>query len=323
MTISGFTIVRNAIKLYYPIKESIQSILPMVDEFIVALGNCDEDDNTLEEIQSIGSDKIRIIRTVWDLEKYPGGTAYAHQTDIAKKECKGDWLFYLQSDEVIHEKYIPVIKKKCETFLKDKEVEGLLFDYKHFWGDYNHYIESHGWYAKEIRIIRNLPHIHSWGDAQSFRSIPDFDGVDYYQKKGAYKLKVASTDACVYHYGWVRPPRYMQNKQKVYVSNYKGAAVAEKDFRQSEAEFNFGDLSKLSSFSETHPRVMENTISRFNWQDKLYPNKPPDPKIKHKHEKWKNRLLSYIEKKLLSGNQIFTFKNYILIRRQLDNKLFF
>ncbi|HRQ51960.1 MAG TPA: glycosyltransferase family 2 protein, partial [Agriterribacter sp.] len=224
MTISGFTIVRNATKLYYPVKASIQSILPLVDEFIVAIGDCDEDDHTLEEIQSIGSDKIRIIHTVWDMEKYPGGTAYACQTDIAKNQCKGDWLFYLQSDEVIHEKYLPAIKERCEALLNDSEVEGLLFNYKHFWGDYNHYIESHGWYAKEIRIIRNLPYIHSWGDAQSFRRIPDFDGVNYYQKKGAYKLKVAHAGAAVYHYGWVRPPRYMQNKQKVYVSNYKGAA---------------------------------------------------------------------------------------------------
>ena len=68
MTISGFTMVRNATKLYYPIKQAISSILPIVDEFVVALGDCDPDDNTLEEIRSIGSDKIRIIQTVWDLD---------------------------------------------------------------------------------------------------------------------------------------------------------------------------------------------------------------------------------------------------------------
>ncbi|HRP56467.1 glycosyltransferase family 2 protein [Agriterribacter sp.] len=296
-------------------KESIQSILPLVDEFVVALGNCDEDDNTLEEIQSIGSDKIKIIHTVWDLEKYPNGTEYARQTDIAKNECKGDWLFYLQSDEVIHEKYLPVIKKRCEAFLHDKDIEGLLFDYKHFWGDYDHYIESHGWYAKEIRIIRNLPYIHSWGDAQSFRNIPDFDGVNYHQKKGTYKLRVAGAGAWVYHYGWVRPPRYMQTKQKAFTAIYKGNAFAENNFGNGDQEFNFGNLDKLNIFNEKHPKVMENMINRFDWQDKLHPNISPDPRVKHKHEKLKNRLLSYVEKNLLNGNQIFSFKNYTLVKR--------
>ncbi|HEX8039536.1 MAG TPA: glycosyltransferase family 2 protein, partial [Chryseosolibacter sp.] len=63
MKISGFTIVRNAAKLYYPVKPSIESILPLVDEFIVVLGDCDADDTTEKEISSIGSDKIRLIRT--------------------------------------------------------------------------------------------------------------------------------------------------------------------------------------------------------------------------------------------------------------------
>ena len=98
MLISGFSFVRNATKLYYPVKASIESILPIVDEFVIAVGNGDADDHTLEEIQKIKSDKIKIIQTEWDLKKYPGGSEYAHQTDIAKQYCKGEWLFYLQSD---------------------------------------------------------------------------------------------------------------------------------------------------------------------------------------------------------------------------------
>src|SRR5665213_1776234 len=149
MLISGFSMVRNATKLYYPVKASIESILPIVDEFVIALGKGDSADDTLEEIQKIQSEKIKIIQTEWDLEKYPGGSEYAHQTDKAKEQCKGDWLFYLQSDEVIHEKYLPVIKNRCEELLENKIVEGLLFKYKHFWGDYSHYIVSHAWYPKE------------------------------------------------------------------------------------------------------------------------------------------------------------------------------
>ena len=106
MRISGFTFCKNADKLYYPIKQSIQSILPIVDEFIVNIGDCDDDDKTVELIESINSPKIKIIFSEWNLEKYPNGTENAHQTDIAKNACSGDWLFYLQADEVVHEKYL-------------------------------------------------------------------------------------------------------------------------------------------------------------------------------------------------------------------------
>ena len=201
MRISGFSFVKNGIKLYYPVVEAIKSILPICDEFIVAVGKGDEDDNTRKQIEAIGDPKIKIIDTVWNLEKYPRGMENAHQTDIAKEHCTGDWLFYLQADEVIHEKYLPVITKRCEELLDNENIEGLLFKYNHFWGDYNYYHTGHGWYPHEIRIIRNRPDIHSWESAQSFRRIPDFDGIHYRQKENTYKLKVAAVDAYVYHYG--------------------------------------------------------------------------------------------------------------------------
>lgn len=290
------------------------SILPIVDEFVVALGDCDDDDNTLELIESIQSEKIRILHTKWDLQSSVNGSEYARQTDIAKNACSGDWLFYIQSDEVLHEQYLPVIQQRCKQLLDDKEVEGLLFDYIHFWGDYDHHLVSHSWYASEIRIIRNDPDIHSWRDAQSFRRIPEFDGKDYNMRKGTCKLNVARANASIYHYGWVRPPHYMLSKQNV------SKAAYEKDSKKAVEEdshlgFNYGDLSKLSLFKDTHPALMQDMIARFDWQHLLYPNRPLTPFSKHKHEKWKNRVLSGIEKNLLGGNQIFTFKNYRLLNR--------
>lgn len=181
--ISGFSMGRNTAKLYYPVKQSIESILPLVDEFVFALGDCEADDRTRAEIESINSDKVKIIDTVWDLQKYPRGMEHAHQTDIAREACSGDWLFYLQADEVVHENDLPVIRKRCDDLLNNTLVQGLIFNYLHFWGDYEHYHKSHGWYKKEIRIVRNDPQIHSWQSAQSFRRIPDFDGINYRQKR--------------------------------------------------------------------------------------------------------------------------------------------
>ena len=315
MRISGFTMGKNVDKLYYPIKPAIMSILPIVDEFVVALGKSDDDDRTREEILSIGSDKIKIIDTIWDLEKYPNGMENAHQTDIAKNHCTGDWLFYLQADEVIHEKFLPIIKKRCEEFLDDKTVEGLLFRYKHFWGDYDHYHFSHHWYKHEIRIVKNLPEIHSWESAQSFRRIPNFEGINYRQQDGTYKLKVARVDADVYHYGWVRPPSLMKKKMKALDTIHRGEEGTEKR-ETMYRKFDYGLLDQIQKFTETHPEVMKNWIAKFDWKDELqFTGKPSGTRKKHAHEKLKYRFLTWIENNLLGGRNLGGFKNYILLKK--------
>ena len=52
MKVSGFTFVRDAAKYDYPVVESIRSILPVADKFIVNIGQ--RNDGTLELIRSIG-----------------------------------------------------------------------------------------------------------------------------------------------------------------------------------------------------------------------------------------------------------------------------
>ncbi|MBS3741833.1 MAG: hypothetical protein KGY75_01685 [Candidatus Cloacimonetes bacterium] len=315
MKISGFSMVRNGIKLYYPVVEMIKSILPIVDEFVIAIGRGDEDDDTRDKIIEIDDPKIKIIDTVWDLEKYPRGMENAHQTDIAKENCSGDWLFYLQADEVVHERYLPLIKSRCEELLDTEEVEGILFKYLHFWGDYHHYQKSHGWYPHEIRIIRNDPEIHSWESAQSFRKIPDFDGNNYRQQEGTYKLKVAPIEAYIYHYGWVRPPHLMTNKKKALDTVHKGSDKVEEMYKNVENVFDYGPLDRLAEFKSSHPKVMQNMINQMDWEDKLQYQGKPNPNRKlHKHEKLKYRILTWIEQNLLGGKQIGGFKNYKLIK---------
>ena len=319
MTISGFTMGKNANKLYYPVKQAIMSILPIVDEFIVALGNNDDDDHSREEIESIGSDKIRIIDTVWDIEKYPRGMEHAHQTDIAKSYCKGDWLFYLQSDEVVHENDLQVIRKRCEELLEDREVEGLLFDYMHFWGDYSHYQNNHCWYRHEIRIIRNQPDIHSWVSAQSFRRIPDFDGIHYWQKENTYKLKVACSNARIFHYGWVRPPELMNKKIKSFNINHKGTqAVGEMEKKQFfDGQFDYGNMSLVPVFKGSHPAVMKEWMAKFDWAHKLRFSGPRRGKNKlvNKQDKPRYVIISWIEKNILFGGRLGEMKNYIRLKK--------
>jgi hypothetical protein len=319
MIISGFTMGKNARKLYYPMKQSVQSILPIVDEFIVVLGDSDADDKTREEIESIGSDKIRIIDTVWDIEKYPRGMEHAHQTDIAKSYCKGDWLFYLQSDEVVHEDDLPVIRKRCEELLHDEEVEGLLFNYIHFWGDFDHFQNNHCWYRKEIRIIRNRPDIHSWESAQSFRKIENFDGIHYRQKENTAKLKVAAAGARIFHYGWVRPPEMMNSKIKSFSINHRGVKKVDEMEKMDlfRGYFDYGNLAKLPRFTGTHPAVMKDWIKQFNWKDKLRFTgaRRSLNKMISKHDRTRYVVISWIEKNILFGARLGEFKNYVLLKK--------
>ncbi|MCH7783406.1 glycosyltransferase family 2 protein, partial [candidate division KSB1 bacterium] len=200
-TLSGFTFVRNAIKYDYPIVEAVTSILPVCDEFIINVGN--SDDGTLELIKSINSDKIKIVESVWDENLRTGGRILAQQTDIALQHCTGDWCFYIQGDEVVHEKFLPVISVSLNNYNTDQRVEGLLFKYLHFYGSYKYIGTSRRWYRQEIRIIRNKKGIKSYKDAQGFR-IND------------KKLHVKLIDAYIYHYGWVKSPEMQQQKRRYF-----------------------------------------------------------------------------------------------------------
>ena len=294
MKISGFSFVRNAVKLYYPVVESIRSALPLVDEFVIACG--DSDDNTTEHISSIGDPKIKIIETVWDPGHFVKGAVNAAQTNIALDACTGDWCFYLQADEVIHERYLPVLQEKMEKYLNVPGVEGLLFDYVHFYGSYNLYQIAHNWYAREVRIIRNGIGVHSWESAQGFRI-------------NGRKLNVVPADAEIYHYGWVRPPVRMMRKQIALSSVHHEKEWVDKQYPDSEAEFDFGSLKTCRRFKGSHPEVMKERIESMNWDVK--PGKPN--KKDHKHDRFLVRALTFIENNILH-RKIGEYKNYILIK---------
>lgn len=309
MMISGFSMGRNVSKLYYPIKASIECILPIVDEFVFVLGDNDDDDKTEAILKTIDSDKLKIIRTKWNLDKYPQGMENAHQTDIAKEHCKGDWLIYLQADEVIHEKYLPVIKDACKKNLDKPEIEGFLFKYLHFFGDYHHYNDGRGWYQNEIRIIRNNTDIHSFQSAQSFRKISNFDGLSYRRKTGTRKLNVLAIDAYVYHYGWVRPPVYMQ-KKKIALDQIHSHNKS----KSEPIKFNYGPLGCLPEFKDSHPSVMKEWIEMFDWsQDLDYGKSYNLNRPLMKHEKLKYRLLRKVEKFFFQGKHLFAFNNWTII----------
>lgn len=221
MKVSGFTFIRNAVLYDYPIVESIRSLLQLVDEMVVAVGK--SDDATEDLIRAIGSDKLRIVPTVWDDSLREGGRVLAAETDkaLAAIAPDADWAFYLQGDEAIHEEDYATIRQAMARYAERKEVEGLLFRYRHFYGSYDYVGTSRRWYRHEIRVIRPHIGVHSYKDAQGFRI-------------GDRKLNVVPIDAFVYHYGWVKPPRIQQRKVSTFHRLYHSDEWIESHVPQTE-----------------------------------------------------------------------------------------
>jgi glycosyltransferase involved in cell wall biosynthesis len=252
LKVSGFTFIRNAVLLDYPIVAAIQSILPLCDEVVVAVGNSTDD--TLGLIQNIDT-KVRIIQTTWDDSLRQNGRVLAVETDkaLAAINPAADWAIYIQGDEVLHEADHPNILKAMTRYQHDQNVDGLLFDYLHFYGSYDYIGVSNNWYKKEIRIIKPGRGIFSFRDAQGFRKTPD------------QKLKVAAAHASVYHYGWVKDPQAMQRKQESFHKLWHDDAWLEKNIKVASA-FDYEDhIHELARFEGTHPQWIAARIAERNW----------------------------------------------------------
>lgn len=250
MKVSGFTIVQNAIKYGYPVVESINSILPICDEFIVNVG--DSEDGTLELIRSIDDKKIKIIENKWDLNI--GESVLSQQTNIALSQCKGDWAFYLQADEVVHEKDLPRLKRYIQKYLNRREIRGLRFEYLHFYGSYYRYRIGPGWFQKENRIIRNNGNIISVEDAKGFMT------------RDGQHLRWVKTGACIYHYGWVHPPEIM-TRRRVMANEFGFTAIPLTEEELSSG-YDYGELEDFPIFTGSHPAVMRDRINRHELSKK-------------------------------------------------------
>ncbi|QIP16456.1 glycosyltransferase family 2 protein [Spirosoma aureum] len=291
MKVTGFSIVRNAIKFDYPILEAIQSVLPLCDEFVVAVGNSEDD--TLALIKSIDSDKIRIIETVWDDSLRAGGQVLAVETNkaLAAISPDTDWAFYIQGDEVLHERYLPVVRQAMEQYLDHPQVEGLLFNYLHFYGSYRYVGDSPQWYRREIRIIRYSDNVTAYRDAQGFRT------------KDNKKLHVKLIDAYIYHYGWVKPPEVQKTKLAA-TQRFWNDDQQIMQARQTLDHFDYGTIDALAEFKDAQPAIMQPRINAQNWQF--------DFNIREKKYSLKNRFKTFIER--ITGWRMGEYRNYKLLR---------
>jgi hypothetical protein len=288
MKVCGFSFIKNGVLFDYPFEEAYASILSVCDTLYVAVGKSDDD--TLQRVRAI-SPKIVIIETEWDENKKAGGEVFAIETDKAFHAIppEYDWAFYIQGDEVLHQQYIPVVVEAMQKQLNNPDVDGLLFDYKHFFGSYDYVGAKYSWYRKEIRIIRNNKNIFSFRDAQGFR------------KKPNDKLQVKETGACIYHYGWVRNPASLHKKILSNMAVYKLDSEAGEQWMLSQAVYDYNTAHEpVIRFTDVHLQVMLKRISRLNWN--FEPQKQP------RYASFKDWLKRTVFK--LTGWVIGEYKNY-------------
>lgn len=294
MKVSGFTFVKNAMALGYPLIESISSLLPLCDEIIIAAGKSEDD--TLSVLKSLESPKIHIYNTVWDNNLRQDGRIYSEQTNIALSYCSGDWCIYLQADEVLHENDYNIILEEMELAENNPKVEALLFKYKHFYGNYNYLGVGRQWYRREIRAFKNTSNIVSWGDAQGFRK-KSMHGVE--------KLHAKQTEARIFHYGWVRHPKE-QEKKLLKMHSYYHQEIPEFDINQEVKEFSYNSAYELAPYNGEHPAVMKEKIERDSeWTNRFNPNQLLSKPFRIK-------LSDYIER--ISGYRIWEYKDFIEIK---------
>lgn len=284
--VSGFTIVRNAVKLDFPLEASIRSILPICDEVVVNVGRSDDD--TLAWVRSIADPKLRVLQTEWDMTLQD--TVLSLETQRAMGACRHPWGVYIQADEVLHEQGAERLRRALEQHDGDVAVEGLLVDYLHFYGGFDTIATHRRWYRREVRAVRLEPRwdVRSHEGAQGFRVGP-----------GHRKIRARTTGAQMFHYGWARPARALHQKRELDRPLYP--------WRRSDPSLPLLPwIPGIRRFTGSHPAAAR------AW---LEPRRhDPERVIEPRRFRW--RFLRYyasgvIER--LTGIRPFEFRNYTLV----------
>lgn len=295
MKISGFSYIRNGFTFHYPFLQSIQSVLPVCDEFVIAVG--DSTDGTREAIEALNSPKIKIIDTIWDMSLREGGKLFAQQANIALDNITGDWGFHIQADEVIHENDLPKIPQAIQKYANDDKIDGFILPYYHFFGGYNYIRTSRAVHRYEVRVFKNNKYVRSYRDSQGFRIY--HDAQDYLVGKGK-KLRVKEIDAHVFHYNYVRPPKAMIKKAHFFQTFWDKQTTTERGTIAETEQWSYEAVDLLEEFTKSHPKLMQEIVNAQDWEYVYDPSKS--------NMKLKDRILHKFHD--LTGIWLFEYKNY-------------
>ena len=286
--LSGFTLVRNAVKLDFPIVPAIKSVLEVCDEVVVNVGK--SEDETRDLVASVQDPRVRILDTEWDFTKK--NIMLSIETQRAMDACRGSWGIYIQADEVLHERGARLLKEKVAEWDADPRVEGLLVKYLHFYGGFDQIATSRRWYRREVRCIRLGRDIRPYQGAQGFRVGPDYR-----------KIQARVTEAEMFHYGWARPARAIKEKLEISKTIYPWGGNR---FDKEQARGSLEWIPLLKPFTGTHPAAAREWIAERAHD----PERVIGP-MRLKPEHLRFYVSDWIER--LTGARVFEFRNYVLV----------
>lgn len=286
--LSGFTIVRNAVKLDFPIVPAIRSILEVCDEVVVNVGKSEDD--TRDLVASVADPRVRILDSTWDFSKK--NEMLSQETLKAMAACRGRWGIYIQADEVLHENGARILADATREWDEDPRVEGLLVRYLHFYGGFDRIATNRRWYRREVRCIRLDRDIRPYQGAQGFRVGPAYR-----------KIRARLTEAVMFHYGWARPARAIREKLEISKTIYPWSR--ERSAREQQRGY-LEWLPLLRPFTGTHPRAAAEWVAARL----VDPERRIGPR-RFQPEHLRFYLSDWIER--LTGQRVFEFRNYELI----------
>ena len=287
LPISGFTFVRNAVKLDFPVVASIRSILPVCDEVVVAVGRSEDD--TLGLVRSIGDGRVRILETEWDLAR--GRAVLADQTDVAMRACRHPWGIYIQADEVLEDGAAERLREAIQAADGDPRVEGILVRYLHFYGGFDTLATHRRMYRREVRAVRTDPAlgIHSFRDAQGFRVGPD-----------DRRIRARLSDATMLHYGWARSAEAVKAKQEAHAEIFQWSETKQ---RNAAARTGFDWHPLLRPYPGPHPQVAREWVA-----ERAADASGAIGPVRWRRDHLRDLASAFIER--LSGWRPFEFRNY-------------
>ncbi len=262
-SISAFTLIKNMVKFDYPCIESINSVLPFVDEVIVNIGKSDDGTEELLQKEFGQEEKVILFEQEWE-DSSQGTTFFSNQTNNALGMCSSDWALYIQADEVLHEDDGVLLGKWIDR--ADREnAHGILFNYNHFAKDPWHvkktYKDGFDFYDKEIRLFRNDNSMISFGDGQSFCFIEDFMDPRGPQPAMHRASRFIESPLQMYHYSYLRDKKKLLEKKKYLETFYKVSEPGRiENIPQENGEYVIDD-STLKEFTGQHPAVMAKRIN--------------------------------------------------------------
>lgn len=196
MLLSGIGKIFNRQKYTFPLKLSIEAILQVADQFVLAV--CDDsEDDTIEycnTLQKSFNGKLKLIHSHWIIDPAEGKFNMKRLADLAIENTDTEWFISVDMDEVYRTEELKKLKIILQNIPKD--YGGCAVSFVHHYIDPYHRIFGK-LYDRSARVGRK---------SMGWKSYDDGFGI-------TGEGKVYMADVTCNHYGFVRSAKSTIEKE--------------------------------------------------------------------------------------------------------------